>query len=323
VNARQDLSFPVFINIDGKDSTVTGNADEEYDLFFGPPAGAGLTSLHAAGVNPNGSFTTKSSESKINLQATVTPATLAASIKWFAADDPSDHVQTAAPATIPDGSPSSFNVPAAQPIARYSAYSHPGNLDQKSLSLRVRAQVTDNAGVTVFGSDTVTVRQDEIDTIREEYIELNISHGVPSRDKFSLVPINTFQNCGDFNYAFIDPAFVSAINQLQVSFNRGPLTINVIYRNPVHNKLHASTNACGGKSSVVDPNSWHQYGCAADFQTFPTQPNTPAKLDAALAYHSDLSGIARSLHFHVEELVPKNGHLGSGVGHVHVHECPQ
>ena len=185
INARSSLSFPVYLDSIPGD-TITGNADEEYDLFFGPPGGAAstLSGLHAAGVNTNGSFITKPPESQINLQAIVTPGSLASSIKWFASDDPSDHVQTAVPSTIPDGSPSSFNVPVAQPVARYSAYSHPGTLDQKSLSLRVRAQVTNSAGALILSSDTATVRQDEIDTIREEYYELGITHGVPTRDKF-------------------------------------------------------------------------------------------------------------------------------------------
>jgi hypothetical protein len=83
---------------------------------------------------------------------------------------------------------------------------------------------------------------------------------------------------------------------------------NVIYRNPVHQQLHLG--------SVV--NSWHQYGCAADMQTFPAPRNGPADEEAATDFWQELAELAGDRGFDVEPL------SDSGVGHVHVEiNCPQ
>ncbi len=288
---------------------------------------ASLTVSSVAGPNAGGSFTTLAKEDTVSLTAAVVPSSLAPQIQWFVTDDPSDRVQTVAPSAVPNGTPSTFTVPAAQMTARYTAYTHPGALDQKSLSLRVWAQVTDAGGHLIPSADTATVRQNEIDTIREEYVEFNITHGVPAYGKFKTVTLDTYQNRGDFTFAILDSTFMAKVAQLQAAFmaahNGSPWQYNVFYRDPVHNRYHADSNVGGGPSSGVDLNSWHQYGCATDIQTFPVPRRTAADTAAALNYHSDLSALARSSGFHVEPLIPRNGQLGSGVGHVHVHSCPQ
>ena len=191
--------------------------------------------------------------------------------------------------------------------------------------LRISAQATDYNGNTVQSSDTVTLRQDEIDTIREEYIEFNVAHGVPTYDKFTPIPRDTKENRGDFAYGILDPTFVAKLAQLQAAWlakhGNFPWQINVYYRDPVHNKYHADNNVGGGPSSGTDSASRHMYGCAADIQTFPAPRNTAADTAAALRFHKALSALADSMHFNVEPLKASNGKLGSGVGHVHVHSC--
>ena len=170
----------------------------------------------------------------------------------------------------------------------------------------------------------VTIRQDEIDTMREEYVELKVSHGVPLRDAFTPVAPDTYQNRGDFNYAVLQPAFMARLAALQAKFQprHGTWQINAIYRSAAHNRYHADNNVGGGVSSGVAPNSWHQYGCAADIQTFPAPRRSAGDLKSATSYWNDLAAAARKAGFSIEPMVDSVGRYGSGVGHVHVSSCP-
>ncbi len=310
-----------------------------YSMTFSVGGGSSSTTLSitsAAGPHKNGSFTTIRGESNVTLLAVVSPSSLAPSIKWTVEDDPNDFLITATPSTVADGSPSVFSVPDMQPAARFATYKHrraavgPLRLDSLALSLRVRAQVTDNNGQVVKSSDSVTARQDTIDTIRQAYQEIIHFHGIPPYGAFIPTPRDTPSNAGDFDFALLDPVFAMKLDSLKAAFTSqgNQWQVNVIYRDPMHNKYHANSTTSSGVSSGSARNSWHIYGCAADIQTFPSLLfGTPTASDSARAqaFHDRLALMAGSplFKFNIEAQKPaRNGRLGSGVGHVHVDFCP-
>jgi len=112
-------------------------------------------------------------------------------------------------------------------------------------------------------------------------------------------------NTGDYGYMVWHTAFVDALNALSVSWqSEGQWQINSQYRNPVHQQLHL-----GGAT-----NSKHQYGCAADLQTYPVNPTNSVDSASAWDFWHRLAELARSQSFVVEDS------LASGIGHVHVQE---
>jgi hypothetical protein len=321
IEAPQPWSWPVWI-----DSVFygTGYVTADYMLVLSSVPAAPATTLmitSVLGPNPSGSFITKSPENRIALRADVTPSSLASRVRWIAADAPDDEVATVSPASIPDGAVSTMTVPGGQALSRLQA-AHRARVSQIALGVQVSASVTDDAGHTIT-SGPVTARQNEIDAMREEYVELNVSHGVPAIGEFSLITPDTYRNCGDYRFGILAATFATMLDALQVAFNRTPWQINVIYRSAAHNRYHADVGACGGASSGVDLNSWHQYGCAADMQTFPAPRSTPALTQRAINYWNDLALLARASGFIVEPMLARDGRLGSGPGHVHVHFCPR
>ena len=109
--------------------------------------------------------------------------------------------------------------------------------------------------------------------------------------------------------------FVAALDSMADAWGQpGTWQVNGFYRNPVHNAYHVAR----GKSSGTVPASWHQYGCAADLQVFPSTDGTsPHKDSLALAFWHAMASLAQDQGFHVEPLVA-TGHSFSGLGHVHV-----
>src|SRR5439155_27243118 len=75
-------------------------------------------------------------------------------------------------------------------------------LEPKELSYKVTAMVTDGTR-QVRESETKLVTQDEIDTERQEYVELGVSRGVPARGMFGA----HFGNSGDYRVAVINPGY--------------------------------------------------------------------------------------------------------------------
>ena len=285
--------------------------------FREPVTTADVTIFRAQGPNAGGSFTSRPGENRLSLGAGVTPASLAPTIQWEIVDDPTDAVTTFEPngVTPPFGSNVEALIP-PQDAGRWAAVPHPGSLNQKSLALRVTAAV--DASRTLVRSAPAIVRQDEIDTIREEYIELGVAQGVPGRGQFGVSATNT----GDYTVAVINGDFNSLFVALQLALQPLSLQVNSGYRNPVHNAYHV------GKASGAVSDSWHQYGCAADIQTVPILPVFPtaAQLAAAQSYWDAVADQALSLGFTVEPRDPDPQHADasfSGVGHVHIElECP-
>jgi len=299
--------------------TIEGFVGTVYLLSFREQVTtASVTLFKAQGPNDGGSFTTRSGENKLSLAAGVTPATLAPTIRWEIVDDPADAVVTFEPngVTPTFGSNVEAFVP-TQDAGRWAAVPHPGSLNQKSLALRVTAAI--DASGTLVRSAPAIVRQDEIDTIREEYIELGVAQGVPGRGQFGASATNK----GDYTVAVINPGFNSLFAALQIAVQPLSLVVNSGYRNPVHNAYHVDKGR--GSGAVLD--SWHQYGCGDDIQTFPVLPDFPtaAQLAAAQSYWDAVADEALSLGFEVEprDYDPQKPHSFSGVGHVHIElRCP-
>ncbi len=205
--------------------------------------------ITAKGSNDGGSFTPRAGEQQITLEATVTPAALAASVHWSVVPAPEAAAETQAPGTIPLGATSGFPVPTPAP-GRWQAYGHPGDLNVKRLGYKATATVS--SGGTQYQSTPPPTRvyQDEVDVAREEYVELGVSRGVPARGVFGA----HFGNRGDYGVAVINPDFDRSFVALELQWSPSTLQVNSLYRNPVHNRWHVPGAA----------NSLHQYGCAAD-----------------------------------------------------------
>jgi len=273
---------------------------------------ATLTLVKAQGPNPGGSFSAKPGENQIALQAQVTPVNLSSAVTWRIEEDPSHYPLSPLPSSSPQGADASFTVRVLGPGRWPGKHAASLQLEPKQLSYKVTAMVTDGTG-QVRESETKLVTQDEIDTEREEYVELGVSRGVPARGMFGA----HFGNSGDYRVAVINPGFDGSFVALELAWGPSTLQVNSLYRNPVHNRLHVSGAA----------NSLHQYGCAADLQTFPVLPVFPTlpELQKAQNYWDLLRDAAVDVGFDVEQRDPDPAipqQASSGVGHVHIEtEC--
>lgn len=247
------------------------------------------------------SFTAKTDERRINLQATVTPASYASQVEWLVQTIPSHLQQSPLPGSL-TGANAFFDVTALSTTrwpASHTQFLMP--VEPNKIAYRIKATVRD-AGGQLHESNTVDAVQDEIDTMREEYVEFNMA--VPSRSQFTVQSrLDPGLNTGDYGYMAWNAPFVDALNTLSSTWaSQGQWQINSQFRNPVHQQKHLSAIA----------SSLHQYGCAADLQTFPTPRNTPEDTEAATDFWNDLHDLADSQGFDVEPMAQ------SGVGHVHV-----
>jgi hypothetical protein len=142
--------------------------------------------VRAEGPNSK-SFTYARAERKIVLEASVSPADLAPTVKWEVLDASGDRVAAIPPATAPTGALTSFNLP-KHPRDRWPT-DHPGAMDRKPIRYQVTATVTNDG--KVYKSDPVIVGQDLVDTIREEYYEFDLTElgrRIPGRGDFAPSP---------------------------------------------------------------------------------------------------------------------------------------
>lgn len=253
-------------------------------------------------------FTTLTAEKDVEVTADVMPARLSDQVEWQVTPISSSERDPAAPdmADLDQGQSIAWQVPEQNPD-ELSGYEHPGNFEEKALKFEIVASAQTDDGETIT-SDPDTVRQDEIDTAREEYVELRSRlgfHRVPDRKEFD--PESRCEvvcsNTGDYGVALLNDAFMKRLSVLEDQW-AGQWQINTIYRNPVHNNFHGVPGA--------EPSSWHQFGCAADLQTFPVLRNTDQDRQNARIFWKELAATADSLGFDVESLDR------SKVGHVHV-----
>lgn len=301
VSPMSPLEFTVF-------GICCGHAGQVYSVQFGTSIGDGVRIVQARGPNPNRSFTMAPAERTISLQAAVTPNEPSPQITWEIADAADDRVNTMPPSEAPTAASASFVLP-THSRTRWPT-DHPGAIDKKSLRYKVTA-VWSKAG-EVLRSDPVTVAQDEIDTIREEYFEFRLdtlNRHVPTREEFGLSRrVSVGENNGDYSYALVERRFKLNLNVLYV-FWPDAWQLNTIYRNPNHN---LNGHIPSSNKSKPSPVSWHMWGCAADLQTFPTD-----KSAKQYVFWQALNGLAVELGFDTEDL------KHSLVGHVHVElDCP-
>lgn len=102
--------------------------------------------------------------------------------------------------------------PSPGPVSTYEprlrGFSLGGVGTDQSLSYQISATASGASGAIT--SITKTVKQDELDTIREEYIELDAGHGVPGRGRFA--PRDEPYNDEDYSNAVVNAAFDAALS---------------------------------------------------------------------------------------------------------------
>jgi len=254
------------------------------------PATAAVTIVRAEGPNPAGSFTTKPGEEQVSLEATTIPSTFASEVEWAVTKAPEAAVETQSPIAPRRGATSSFSVPAPSNAAgRWQAYPVGAGLEVKRLGYEVTAGVS--SGGTEHPAEPKRVYQDEIDVVRQEYLDLGVWLGPPGRARFtneSPVPhlIGKGFNTGDYGVMVFNGDFVAHLNQLAfASASYGAWQIESQYRNPAHQRFHIPASAKPGL------NSWHLYGCAVDITA------QGANLQERKRYWSRLEKLAYRLNF--------------------------
>jgi hypothetical protein len=264
--------------------------------------------VQAHGPNPGRSFTFARAERTITLQAAVNPEEPSPDVTWEVVDAPGDRVNSIPPAQAPTGVATSFVLP-KHGRGRWPT-DHPGDDDRKPLKYQVTAVWTKDG--ETHRSEPVTIVQDEIDTIREEYYEFGLTalgRHIPTRKEFVASPmVRIGANNGDYPYAVLEPTFMDKLVELDALWP-GAWQLNTIYRNPNHNlNGHISTK----NKSKPSPVTWHMWGCATDLQTFPTDES-----DRQYAFWHALNDLAVERGWDTEDLAHAK------VGHVHVElDCP-
>jgi hypothetical protein len=283
-------------------------AGQTYGIEVGSGNGAAIRIVKAYGPNPGKSFTFARSERTIVLQAAVNPDEPSPDVTWEILDAPGDRVNSIPPAQLPTGPSTSFVLP-KHDRGRWPT-DHPGDDDRKSLKYKLTAIWTKDG--TTNRSDAVTIGQDPIDTIREEYYEFGLTtlaRHIPARDQF--VPsarVSIGANNGDYSYAVLEPVFMAKLVELDALW-AGAWQLNTIYRNPNHNLNGHIPSTNKSRPSLV---TWHMWGCAADLQTFPRDGSEKQYL----FWHA-LNDLAVERGWDTEDLAHAK------VGHVHVElDCP-
>lgn len=242
-------------------ATNRGNSPTEQ-----PPT---IRIIGAGGPNPNGSFIVRSPENRIRLEAEVVPASLASQVTWEVEDAPGDQVSAIPPSAIVPGATSSFVVPDANinrsrwPDKLTDALPLADKLALKSLAFRVTAKISYPGGE--IRSASVVVKQDELDTIREEYVEFG-QRSVISRADLGRRG-DARRNAGaDYGAWAAADRLLSQMPKMQaLAFEqfRQEVVVTSGYRNPVHQLVHIRARAV---------NSPHLTGFATDWRILTGRP---------------------------------------------------
>ncbi len=296
---------------------LPGLFDQKYVVVKGEEVS--LRILFAKGLNPHGSFLVKDGEDTIKLSARVVPTALEAQIRWTVVDDPDDSVLTQPPRAVPDGPASQFLVPRSNADSnrwnqRGGMSEHPGSMAKKSLGYKITASVVFN-GKTYL--DSARVRQDAMDTAREEYVDWH-KRTVLARDDLVATGDRT-RNTGDYSVWPSSTRLLARMSVLQelasTRFGR-QLTVTGGYRNPLHHHRHARARAA---------ESPHLYGAATDFRITDgpagyRDPRTYFLAIRKLAWNERVGGC-----FEPEDTII-DGSASHTVDHVHVdwrQPCPE
>jgi hypothetical protein len=269
-------------------------------------------------------FTSVAGENRIRLRAKLPAEFQSAEVTWQVEQGVGN---TWVSVSVPPGKETEIAVTSPTQMTRYQGV-HPNTpalraegLKRQRIQYRVSAVA--RQGSRSAQSHTLVVPQAMMAAIRQEYLDLGLRRGAPPLSWFTEVgrlPRGLIY--GDFDVAVAEPEFMERLAQLeQVWKNDYKLKwqLNGLFRNPVHNRFHVR----GGGSGTVS-NSWHQFGCAADLQTFPVLTGgraTPLDSTNARQFWDALTAEARELDFDVEprdKNPSRPGAAYSGVGHVHI-----
>lgn len=208
--------------------------------------------------------------------AEVSPATLLDQVRWKVEDAPGGvNSQAPGPGSLGRGGVLIWTVP-PQDRSRWDTFlDHPGALNEKKLGFRVTAYV-DIEGKR-HDSEPEEIEQDEVDTVRQEYIDFGKSPaphakwGTPASDHFSSAELNW----GDYSVYLATDGFLRCLEAVRTLVHvdfvaadrpfRG-LVITSAYRNPVHNAQHMR-DADGEIVRGAD-DSQHMFGTAADIRIY-------------------------------------------------------
>jgi hypothetical protein len=275
-------------------------------------------------------FTTAAGENRIRLRARLPAGLEAAEVVWQIQQGIGN---SWTPVQVPAGAETAIAVVVAAGTTRYQG-PHPNTVQLRAEQLkreRIRYQVSAVArlGGRSVPSDTLRVEQSALAVIRQEYIDLGLRRGAPPLGWFkgrAQFPVGL--NYGDFDVVVAEPEFMQRLAKLEQVWKndyRLRWQLTSLFRNPVHNRFHVT----GGGSGPVS-NSWHQFGCAADLQTFPPLGGgraTPQDSVNARQFWEAMNQAALELDFQVEprdKNPARPGAAFSGVGHIHVEtDCVQ
>lgn len=235
-----------------------------------PPSGEDvevrIVEVETAG--PGRSFTSGHGEKTVRVRAEVTPEEAGESTEWMVLDVPGDEVAAVPPMGLDAGLETEWDVP-SQEASRWNGVPHPGSLDQKSLAFRIVASVTSEG--ERHESEPEEVRQDEIDTIRQEYLDLGRKRH-PARSDLGRSDSPNFTaaelNHGDYGYWWANPRLLDGLEEVREGVRRDliaagrtftGLVLTSAFRNPVHHSIHVGAAA---------RESQHQYGTAADIRVW-------------------------------------------------------
>ncbi|MFW6201727.1 MAG: hypothetical protein ACOC8B_04060 [Gemmatimonadota bacterium] len=203
-----------------------------------------VRSLRAKG--PDDSFTSAGDEARIRVVAEATPQTYNDQIRRRVEDAPDGAPSRAPdPGSLATGDTVIWTVP-AQDRTRWDAFrEHPGALNAKKLGFDVTAYV--EVAEDRRESTPEEIEQDEVDTVRQEYIDFGKSPapyaawGTPTSDHFSSGELNW----GDYGVYLATDDLLRCLEAVRTLVHadyvaaRRPfngLILTSAYRNPVHNR---------------------------------------------------------------------------------------
>jgi hypothetical protein len=275
-------------------------------------------------------FTTAEGENRIHLEAKLPSRFKSAEVAWRVEQGIGD---AWTPVPVPPGEKTEIPVSVPAGTTRYRG-AHPKTAELRAEQLRrqrirYRVSATAQRGGRSIQSDTLQIEQAMRSAIRQEYLDLGLRRGAPPLDWFKQVKeLPEGPTYGDFDDAVMEPAFQARLDTLAEIWTKDyelRWQINSLFRNPVHNRFHVT----GGGSGPIS-NSWHQFGCAVDLQTFPVlSAGRSSQSDTinARQFWDALSQEALLLEFQVEPRDKNPNRPGasySGVGHVHLEtDCIQ
>ncbi len=273
----------------------------------------------------DGEFTTAEGEDRIGLRARLPFGWRSAVVTWEVSRGAGD-AWTAV--SVDSGPRTEFVVRSPSGTARYRGR-HEGSAEARSTRLerqrlRYRIVAVARRGDRELRSDTLALAQNLIAAVRQEYLDIGLRRGAAPRAWFrEVAQLPPGLAYGDFDVAAMNPDFLERLGRLERIWKRDyalQWQLNSVFRNPVHNRFHIG----GGSGSGPVSNSWHQFGCAVDLQTFPVlRSGRSPRADTlrARAFWDALAEEALELGFEVEPRDKNPNRPGasySGVGHVHL-----